>query len=147
MNKDGEIVEIYRDNKKDWSILINGIITIVKKYPQSFTYCETNGIGDVVFDLLRKALPTIRPFVTSNESKNEIIEELIHAFMTGAIKIPTEKLFGALHKELLTYTFKYSPATRKLTYNSMEGYHDDTVMSLALSLKARQKKNLSYSFI
>lgn len=140
LNNKSQVVEIYRDNKKDWTNIISSVSMIIKKYPGATIFCETNGIGDVVFDLLRKTIPSIRPFLTTNETKNEIIEELILAFQTEQIQIPTEKLFPILSQELNTYTFVYSPRTRKVIYNSMNGFNDDCVMSLAIALKAKSKR-------
>ena len=145
LNRDGKVVEIYRDNKKDWTTIIQAINLVIKKYPGATVLTETNGIGDVVFDLLRKSNPSIRPFVTTNESKNQIIEELIYAFQNETIQIPDEHLFPALNQELITYTFTYSQKTRRIIYSAMNGFHDDTVMSLALSLRAK-KRNSSGGF-
>jgi len=142
LNSKAEVVEIYRDNKKDWSNIISSISDVIKKYPGANTFCETNGIGDVVFDLLRKTTPTIRPFLTTNETKNEIVEEMILAFQTEQLHIPTEKLFPALTQELNTYTFIYSPKTRRVVYNAMNGFNDDTIISLALALKAKSKRGV-----
>jgi len=139
INSKQEVVEIYRDNKKDWSTIIQAVTNIIKKYPNPSVYVETNGIGDVVYDLLKKSCTQIRPFITTNESKNEIIEELILAFQTQSITIPSSRLNPTLHQELTCYTFEYSPRTRRVLYSAMKGFHDDMVMSLALALKAKNK--------
>jgi len=147
LNKNSEVVEIFRINQQDWNTIIEKINSTIKKYPSASVLCETNGIGDVVFDMLRKSNGNIRPFLTTNESKNEIIEELIHAFQTGGIHIPTQQLFQPLHSELNTYTFQYSPRTRRIIYNSLPGFHDDCIMSLAISLKSKQKRGVSFNIV
>lgn len=147
LNKNNEVVEIYRDNKKDWITIIAAINAVIKKYPGSNVLCEVNSIGDVVYDLLRKSNPAIRPFYTTNESKNEIIEELILAFQTNKIFIPTQNLFPQLSQELNTYTFTYSPKTRRIIYNAMIGFNDDTIISLALALKAKYRSRQNFTVI
>lgn len=142
LNKNSEVVQIHRVNHKDWTIIIEEINQVLKKYHGSSIYVETNGLGDVVFDMLRKSIPSVKPFITDNESKNEIIEELILALQTEKIKIPTQQLFPPLHSELGTYTFQYSQKTRKIFYGAMTGFHDDCVMSLALALKAKVRMNV-----
>lgn len=147
LNNKAEVVEIWRNNKNEWTNIIEGIINVIKKYPGAIILCETNGIGDVVFDLLKKRVPSVRPFITTNETKNEIIEELILAFETNVISIPTQRLFPYLIQELNTYTFEYSIKTRRLIYNAMQGFHDDCVMSLALALKGKNKKATTFTII
>lgn len=145
LNKNNEVVEIYRRNQQDWTTIIQHINNVIRRYPGASILCETNGIGDVVFELLTKSNPNIRPFLTTNESKNEIIEELILAFETNKISIPTERLFPILHNELNTYTFQYSPKTRRILYSAMSGFHDDTIMSLAIALKVKQRPQMMWS--
>lgn len=147
LNRNNEVVDIMRINQKDWTQIISQITNTIRKYPQSSVLCETNGIGDVVFDLLTKTDSHIKPFLTTNESKNEIIEELIYAFQTENIQIPTEELFQPLHQELNTFTFEYSPKTRRIIYGSLQGFHDDCIISLALALKASRKKSMGYSIL
>ena len=147
LNNRNEVVDIYRDNLKDWTLIINNIKNILKKYYGASILCETNGIGDVVFDLLKKEVHNIKPFITTNESKNSIIEELIHAFQTESISIPTGELFSVLQSELSTYSFTYSPKTRRIIYSAMNGFHDDCVISLALSLRAKTKKEVRWTLI
>ena len=141
LNKSNEIVDIMRINQKDWTLIIGDINALLRRYNGASILCETNGIGDVVFDLLKKSNNNIRPFLTTNESKNEIIEELIHAFQTQNIQIPTQELFPPLHQELQTYSFEYSPRTRRIIYGASQGFHDDCIMSLAIALKGRSKRN------
>ena len=147
MNKWLEVVEIMRMNKQDWNNIIASINSVLRRYPNSSVLCETNSMGDVVFDLLRKSNPKIRGFTTTNETKNEIIEELIQAFQTGGIKIPTKDLFLPLHQELNTFTFTYSPKSRRVFYGAMSSFHDDCVISLALALKAKTTNRVNFTII
>lgn len=147
LNRMNEVVDVLRINQKDWSVIIGEINSILRKYPNASIYCETNGIGDVVFDLLKKSNNNIRPFLTTNESKNEIIEELILAFQLVNIHIPNKDLYPALHQELNTYTFTYSPKTRRIIYSAITGFHDDCVMSLAIALKSKNKRGGGFSLV
>lgn len=139
LNKRKEVVDVLRINKTDWNIIVNDIIKIVKKYPGALVYSETNGVGDVVFDLLRKSIPSIKPFITTNDTKNEIIEELILAIQTRSIILPTKELFPEMSSEFETYSFTYSTKTRRIIYGAKQGFHDDIVMSLAISNYASKK--------
>lgn len=92
---------------------------------------EKNSIGKIFYDMLKRQVRQglLLPFVTSNESKREIIESLISAFQTGEIQIPNEP---ELIKELQHYAMEKTPSG-KYTYNASENYHDDFVISLALA--------------
>lgn len=137
MDSNGKVVYIYRDRHKDWTTIINNIIKILKKY-NATTFVEVNGLGSPVFDLLKKQYPVI-PWITSNKSKQDIIESLIISFQDKDIKIPTRELEPDLYNELQDFSFTYSKSTRTIIYAARSG-HDDTVMSLAICNNARKTK-------
>lgn len=137
MDETGRIVEIYRENKQDWTQMINEILQVVKKY-NATVLAEQNSIGDVTFELMKKQHQDTHPFVTSNKSKNEIIEGLAVDLNNDAIKLPSKELFESLWFEMQVFEYEYSPKTRTLRYNAPSPFHDDTVMSLAITNYARK---------
>ena len=141
MDEAGNIVEIYRENKQDWTVMINEILILVKKY-NATVLAEQNSIGDVTFELMKKQWQNTHPFVTTNKSKNEIIEGLIVDLNNDDIKLPAQELFESLWFELQVFEYEYSPKTRTLRYNAPSPFHDDTVMSLAI-VNYNRKQNKS----
>ena len=139
MDKDGRVIDIYRDNKREWSSIVDTMVMMIKKY-KAITTIEVNSMGDVIYEQLSRRVKNIHPFVTSNNSKQEIIEGLILDFNEGNIQIPTPHLFEPLYNELSSFTFEYSPSTRKIKYGAPSGLHDDCVISLALSNYTRKTK-------
>lgn len=137
IGSDNKVYKIHRVNKKGWSQIVQEVANVLKEYNPRYTLVETNGIGDVFFDNLKALYPNITPWITSNSSKQMIIEELILAFQDEAISIPTYDLFSALHDELSDFTFNYNIKTRNISYGARTG-HDDTVMSLAIANHARK---------
>ena len=135
MNEKKEVVYVYRDNKKEWDIIMRNIIYYLKYYNVKKCLVETNNIGDVVFDMLKKggAGNIIIPFSTTNKSKQDIIEKLIVQFENMNIRIPSNILFPPLFQELSSFTYKYNPRTRTVKYEAPTGIHDDCVISLALA--------------
>jgi hypothetical protein len=101
---------------------------------------EINGLGDPIFEQIKKQYPNIEPFFTSSDSKQNIIEELILTLNEEKIKLPTKDLNPDLHKELSVFTYEYSPKTRKVKYGAPNSMHDDMVMSLALANDSLRKK-------
>ena len=148
IDEKGHIVDIYRQNLQDWSQMIQEMLVKIKQW-NATVMVETNSIGDVVFEMLKKQWQNTHPFVTSSKSKNEIIESLAVDLNNQEIKIPSPELFGALQFELSIYEYDYSPKTRSIRYNAPNGFHDDCVMSLAIC-NANRKQNKSighYSYV
>lgn len=133
----GAVVEIYRDNQKDWSYMVNEITTRIKKW-RATVAVETNSIGDVVYELIKKQWSDTHPFVTTNTSKNNAIEGLAIDIQSGSVKTPSSELFPPLAFELGAYEYEYSPRTRSIKYGGPAGIHDDTVMSLAIANACRK---------
>lgn len=139
LNQNGEVVEIFRTNKSTYDLIINDVLTIVKKYkPQLLV--EVNGVGDPLFERIQKTYPAAKPFVTTQDNKANIIEELIISLNEGKLTLPSKTLFEPLYNELNIFTFTYSPATRKLRYGAPTGFHDDCVMSLAFANQSFKTK-------
>ena len=90
-----------------------------------------NSIGTVYKDMLQQRTSTyIHEFVTSNESKRRIIEQLITAIQNKLIEIPNDP---ELIRELQHYNVEKTKTG--YTYNGV-GAHDDYVMALAFAYDA-----------
>ena len=137
IDQSGQIVDIYRNNRVEWSQMVREILEKIRKY-NATTMIEVNSIGDVIFEQVKKQWQDTHPFVTSSKSKNEIIEGLILDMNENTIQIPSEALFPALVNELETFSYEYNPKTRNIRYGHVPGGHDDTVMSLAISNYCRK---------
>lgn len=137
LDRDGNTIYMERLNMMEWSLIVSKIDLILKKYNPRYTLVECNGIGDVFYSNLKQKYSNITPFITTNQTKQDIIEELILSFQENKIKIPTKELFISLSDEISDFTFEYSRQTRKIIYKARSGAHDDTVMSLAISNHAR----------
>ncbi len=142
MDSTGKVVDIYRNNKTQWSQMISDIIVLLKKW-NATAMVEVNGIGDPIFEQIKNQWSNTHPFTTSSKSKQEIIEGLILDMNESTIKIPHEDLFPTLIQELEVFTYDYNPKTRNIKYGHPNGMHDDTVISLAISNYCR-KTNKSY---
>ena len=142
MDSAGNVVDIYRDNRKDWSIMVANIIEKITRW-KATTFVETNSIGDVIFEMIKKKWADTHPFTTSSKSKNDAIEGLAVDLSSAEVKIPSSDLFQPLHFELSVYAYSYNPKSRSISYSAPQGLHDDTVMSLAIA-NAGRKTGKSY---
>ena len=138
------VVFLERWRTDTWEHIKNNIIAACKKYHPVYTYVEVNGIGDVFYEILQKGwreaglTGTLAPWTTTNQSKNNIIEQLIDDFNNTNISIPNDK---ELLSELGTFEATYSKSSRCITYAARGVCKDDMVMSLAIT-NWNAKKNL-----
>ena len=142
----GNVLEIYRDNQKEWDTMIQNIVDMARKWDAQ-VLVEANSIGDVVLGQIKKQWPKTEGFNTTSQSKQQIIEALIVAFNRGDIGIPSKELFGPLQFELEIFEYKYSTQSRSVQYQAPSSFHDDCVMSLAIGWYAREKMKTSGQYV
>lgn len=130
ISRDRVVRECLRWKDFDSVDLVDVIAEEITKRGLTRVEVEKNSIGKVFYDMLKKKLPAgmLKLFVTTNESKREIIEELIKAFQKGTITIPDDP---TLRKQLQHYAQEKTKTG--YTYNGADGVEDDYVMSLAFA--------------
>lgn len=124
---------------------------LIDEYNPIATYIESNSIGEVMANEVRKKLKNkskFHTFETSNSSKKDYIGLIAVNIANNTIHFEyTNKL---LYSEFSTYTFKLTKAGN-ITYAAKEGFHDDTVSSLGIALQCKEdfkysgKPNLNFS--
>ena len=122
---------------------VDKIKQIIQRTNPRLVTVETNSIGEVYYDMLKKALPgvQIKGFVTTNESKRRIIENLSVACNNHDITILDHPL---LKLHMSAYEAEPTP-TGKITYNGQNNTHDDFVIATALAYEGLSK-NTNYIF-
>lgn len=112
---------------------ITNIIRRLDKQKVKKILCEKNSIGSVYYDLLKNNLTgyPIEDFTTSNSSKREIIEYLIQRIENETVKLVNDK---EQYIEFGSYAMEIT-STGQITYNSLPGTHDDSVMATAFAFK------------
>lgn len=111
--------------------------------------CETNSIGNVFISDLKNSLGDkwqIEEFTTTNSSKREIIEYLIKLINEEKVKFINN---SELYSQLSSYQMEITNSGA-ITYNSMQGKHDDFIMASAFALneirKLESNNNYKISF-
>lgn len=131
----------------DW--LVDKINEIKKGYTIRTILAEKNSIGAVYIDYMRKSLLksnlTVQEFITTNDSKRRIIEQLQTAFEQAAITIPNDPV---LINELKRFQATVNPTTKVVRYEGKNS-NDDRVLSLAFAYEAylRRLGNFTISFV
>ena len=92
---------------------------------------DSTGVGDPVYELIRRRLPNHRvvSFKFTHDSKRQLIENLQLQFERRAISLLNDPVQTG---ELLAYEYDVTPKGT-VTMNAPQGMHDDTVIGLALA--------------
>lgn len=145
LDENGNVVYIYRDRHKPWNVIVAEVVRLIKKY-KCVLFVEVNNIGDVIYEQIKAQYNNTHPFVTTNNSKQNIIEDLIYGLNNNNLTLPTKELFSPLYHELRVFTFEYNPKSRSIRYGAQDGHHDDCVMSLAIAYNSLKQKKTTGSY-
>lgn len=132
-NERGEV----RQHKIDGSLdeKYSKIAKLINEYNPVAAYIEDNSIGAVIANEVRKQLnkkSSFHTFTTTNNTKKDYIGLI--AVEVANQSIHFEESNTLLYSEMSTFTFKLTKSGN-ITYAAKEGYHDDTVTSLGITLQ------------
>ena len=125
----GRCFAMERFNQLDWPIQKERIVSFARRW-RGRVILDATGIGDPIYDDLKRVLPDIEPFKLTAVSKTELIQRLIVAIEQRQVSWPTA--WDVLTAEMKRYEYAISP-TGGISYGAPSGYHDDCVISLALA--------------
>lgn len=135
LNEEGKMVDQIAWEGVEYTELIPLITKELKKHKVEYCFVEQNGVGKPVLDFLMKENPSIiKSWITTNDSKCNLVEDLMLTFERGDISIINDI-------KLITELDCFQSQTTKsgkLTYNGV-GAHDDRVMSLGIAYQCYKK--------
>lgn len=142
-NKDSQVVRLKYFNDLTPVEQLKFISSWIKEEKPERVIVESNSIGNVYYDMLKKELPgfNIEKFNTSNSTKCEIVDRLQAGFEHKALLIPDDE---ELLRELRTFEEQVTKSGLR-TYNTPAPGHDDLVMALAIGYWRLNKKSGNYS--
>lgn len=114
------------------------IADIINREDPVATYIESNSIGEVMANEIRKQLrkkSAFHTFETTNQTKKDYIGLIAVAVANNSVHF--EKDNKLLFSEMSTFTYKLTK-TGNITYAAQEPFHDDTVTSLGIALQCRE---------
>lgn len=124
----GEVVAWERFNNLDWAVQKQRIVALAKKY-RARVLIDSTGVGEPIFEDLRRQGLKILGYHLTNASKQQLIEALAMKIEQGQIVYPP---IPELINELEAYEYEITRAGN-VRYSAPEGQHDDCVISLALA--------------
>ena len=151
MDEDRAVTDIKYFRVIDPMDLVDRLAQIINTTPtlQSVTV-EENSLGEVYRSALKRKLTNkaiLKSFLTTNESKRRIVEQLIKAFSEADITIPEDT---KLKEQLQHYQIEQTQGG-KITYNASTGFNDDAVVALAIAfdsaIKNKARKGFTYSLV
>jgi hypothetical protein len=122
-----------RFNHLEWPIQKDRIISFARRY-KGRVILDATGVGDPIFDDLKRVLPDIEGFKLTPASKTSLIQRLMVAVEQQKVRWPAA--WDDLIAEMRRYEYQIMPSGG-ITYNAPSGYHDDCVISLALANHGR----------
>ncbi|MCD6551018.1 terminase family protein [Thermotoga sp.] len=129
LDQNGDLVHFERFNQINWSLQMERIKQVDRKYPGS-TWIDSTGVGDPIFEDLRRQGLSVESFKFNHSSKEQLINKLALAIEQGTIHYED---IPELVNELEIFEYQIS-SSGNLKMNAPPGYHDDCVIALALAV-------------
>jgi len=128
----GRVLYVWRENKTEYSLIVDKVVEICKHYKVSDLLLEVNGVGDPIYEMVKKKYSRTTPLTQTQQTKENIIRRLMGDIQDNAIELPSHNLFPSLSEELEIFEYEVLPSG-KIRYTHPQGFHDDCVISLAMA--------------
>ena len=122
------IVYFERWTQMDWTTVESRIRDVYDSYGSPLTYIDSTGKGEPIYERLLETGVNVIGININQSTKPMLVRALKIAFDRKMIFIPDIDL---IKEELAAYAFTIS-AFSNIKYGAPEGFHDDTVIALAL---------------
>jgi len=129
LDEDGRTAGFDRFGSADWTAQQARVANLSKKFGGARVLVDSTGVGDPVYDNLRRMGVNVEGYKFTNASKADLIENL--GVMLEESKISYPKIPELLN-ELKIYGYTKTKGGTDV-YNAPEGCHDDCVIALALA--------------
>jgi hypothetical protein len=129
--KDRSVVHMDRLGGMAYDVQLKRLKNLWERYNNAYVLAEYNSMGGPLVEQLQTDGISVEGFVTTVQSKHELVTGLELAFDRKEIKILSDPILMA---ELNSYEKKERSGLP--SYSAPEGQHDDTVIALALALRA-----------
>ncbi len=124
-----QMVALERFHQVSWSAQLRRVQALYDRWQPTVIWAESNSVGSPLIEQLQQEGLPVRPFVTTNRSKTQLIEGLALAIERGELALlPDETLL----QELSLYSMERLAGGR-YRYSAPAGQHDDTVIATALA--------------
>lgn len=120
-----------RFTQLDWDFQKIKLLNLIDKYGNARTFIDATGIGDPFVQEMQRQGANVVPYaISSNEKKRVLINNLKLRIEQKQLTIPDEPI---LIRELEAYNYELLDSG-KIKFGAPSGFHDDSVISLALAV-------------
>jgi len=140
LDENGHLCHFDRWGEYDWVYQRKRLVNLATQFNNARLLIDSTGVGDPVFDELRRESVSVDGYKFTNASKKDLIENLAMQIENRAITVPA--YLGDLHmhgnesvleRELRMFGYETLPSGL-VRYSAPEGMHDDCVIALALAV-------------
>ncbi|WP_344983001.1 hypothetical protein [Deinococcus rubellus] len=124
-------VKLARWRGETWERSVSRVAALLRQYNNARATVDATGLGDPVFELLRKEYDNATAFKFTAQSKPPLVEGLALALERGMVNLLADE---AQRGEMAAFQAK-STATG-VRYEAPSGLHDDIVIANALAVKS-----------
>lgn len=124
----GRVLHEERFHAQDWTLQVERITDLAKRYNNADVICDATGVGDAVVSMLNDRGVSTVGVVMTPSVKEKLINKLVLALEREEIRFPE---YDELVRELMVYEVIRMPGGRDKT-GAPVGYHDDCSIALAL---------------
>jgi len=125
----GELHGFERFSQLDWVFQRKRVVNFCQQFNNARLLIDSTGVGDPVYDELRREQVRVDGYKFTNATKADLIENLSLMMDNNQISYPD---IPELINELRLFGYE-TGKTGTIRYRAPEGYHDDTVIALALA--------------
>lgn len=129
--RERRVVAFDRFNRADWGLQKARIVAAAKLWNDAVCWMDTTGVGDPIYDDLRRAGLRIHSYKFTHATKTALINNAALMVEQRAVRWPRVAATDVLTNELKAYEYSTS-AGGMLTMSAPEGMHDDAVIAFAL---------------
>jgi hypothetical protein len=132
MDKERNVCFVDRFHRIDWGTQVARIEGNVRRYNKAKVHCDVTGVGDPIYEALRKVGLEVVPYPFTSKSKSALINALVLMLEQRTIVLPRPDLWEVGISEL--ESFEYSVTDQgNVRMSAPGGGHDDCVVALALA--------------
>jgi hypothetical protein len=145
-SESGRVEKIIRTNGRTFEEIGKDIVLECSRWNVVGGFCETNGIGLAMFELLKPRIRKLQGFTTTQDSKTKAVRKLIYDIQEGKVELPSKQLMPEVFNEFSAYTYKIA-ANGNMSFTHPSGLHDDIVDAIMLANLARNEQAFTKSKI
>jgi hypothetical protein len=132
VNSRREVVFVDRFHRLDWALQAARIEGATTRFNRARTLCDVTGVGDPIYEQLRRAGCNVEPYTLTSRTKSALIENLTLMLEQRQLVLPRTELWpeGIDELEAFEYSVTESGNVRS---GAPSGMHDDCVIALGLA--------------